>query len=118
MEDSFVNYKLSSRQVLKSGDNFLFCNTKKTDAIQYLCCVLKDCPGTGKLKRVQNEFSHQRSHNYGPEKYQIHQNQLAVNLRQKAACPLHNKDTLKDLFKENTRGHDYGPDHQTYRNNS
>jgi hypothetical protein len=108
MEHSYVNYKLCNKQVLKSVDNYLYSNAKRTDAIQYLRCVIRECPGTGKLKRDQNEFAHMRAHNHGPEKYQIHQNQLAVNLRQKAACPSHNKDTLKDLFKESTREHDYG----------
>jgi hypothetical protein len=103
MEHSFINYKQSNRQVLQSADGFLYSKASKSNTVEYVRCVLRDCPGTGRVKREQNEFGPQRPHNHGPAKYQIQQNQLAVNLRQKAACPSHTKDTLKDIFKESTR---------------
>jgi hypothetical protein len=110
MEHTFVNYRQSSRKVLKSSDGMLYANAAKSrdHSIQYLRCVLRDCPGSGKLVKEPNQFDHVRLHNHGPQKYMLKQNQLAVTLRQKAASPSHAKETLKEIFKETTRVLDVG----------
>jgi hypothetical protein len=105
MEFEYVSYRRSNRKVIKTSDGMVYSNSSKgrpgQPNIRYVRCVLKECPGTGKIKTDTAEFDPTRLHNHLPDKYDLATKQMEVRLRKTASTSQHM--TLKQIFDEETR---------------
>jgi hypothetical protein len=105
MEFEYVSYRRSNSKVIKTSDGMVYSNSSKgrpgQPNICYVPCVLKECPGTRKIKTDTAEFDPTRLHNHLPNKYDLLTKQLEVRLCKTASTSQHM--TLKQIFNKETR---------------